>query len=72
MNFLLVDDSAMNRKVVRRLIEHAKNVLPVSKMEEAADGNLAVDAVRASIEKGEPFDCIFMDMVCLCVFVSFI
>lgn len=59
ISFLLVDDLAMNRKMLRRTIE-SEPLLEGSVITEAEDG---VEAVRMVVESRIPFDCIFMDSI---------
>jgi len=53
---LVVDDSAVNRKMLKRLIQPR-----VGQISEAENGMVAVSKVRESIGAGSPFDLIFMD-----------
>eukprot|EP00602_Paraphysomonas_sp_CaronLab_P009339 CAMPEP_0185037500 /NCGR_PEP_ID=MMETSP1103-20130426/32010_1 /TAXON_ID=36769 /ORGANISM="Paraphysomonas bandaiensis, Strain Caron Lab Isolate" /LENGTH=711 /DNA_ID=CAMNT_0027575499 /DNA_START=90 /DNA_END=2225 /DNA_ORIENTATION=- len=53
---LVVDDSAVNRKMLTRLIEPK-----VGHISQAENGLEAVDKVRESIDSDSPFDLIFMD-----------
>lgn len=63
VRILLVDDSAMNRKVMKRLIEAEVKLLPLVTVTEADDGTTAVEAIRNSQSNGEPIDCVFMDFI---------
>eukprot|EP01042_Synura_sphagnicola_P000731 gene731-biopygen778 len=55
---LVVDDASSNRRMLSRLLRRRCDVI-----EEASDGEQAVDRVRASIEGDSPYDLIFMDYV---------
>lgn len=57
------DDSALNRKIIRRIIEGEQESIPYCEIYEADDGVTAVEMVRQEIEKGENFDYILMDYV---------
>ncbi len=60
--FLVVDDSALNRKVIRRMLESAHAELPDAVIMEADDGDVAVAMCQAAADRGDPpFNCIFMD-----------
>eukprot|EP00602_Paraphysomonas_sp_CaronLab_P004051 CAMPEP_0185021854 /NCGR_PEP_ID=MMETSP1103-20130426/4557_1 /TAXON_ID=36769 /ORGANISM="Paraphysomonas bandaiensis, Strain Caron Lab Isolate" /LENGTH=613 /DNA_ID=CAMNT_0027553619 /DNA_START=540 /DNA_END=2381 /DNA_ORIENTATION=- len=56
MKVLVVDDSAVNRKMLTRLIEPR-----VGHISQAENGLEAVTKVRESMERKSPFDLIFMD-----------
>jgi CheY-like chemotaxis protein len=62
LRFLVVDDVPMNRKMLILALEKvfSNNKLIIV---QASDGGPAVAAVKASIESGESFDCIFTDSV---------
>ena len=55
---LVVDDATSNRRMLSRLLRRRCDVI-----EEASNGEQAVDRVRASIEDENPYDLIFMDYV---------
>ena len=57
MHILVVDDSEMNRKIIIRLLKsHGHS------FEEAEDGRVCVDKIRASLSPGgKPFDIILLD-----------
>ena len=62
------DDSALNRKIIRRIFESDHgNFFSNSVIEEADDGVTAVSAVQSAMEAGLTFDCIFMDFVMVSV-----
>jgi CheY-like chemotaxis protein len=53
--FLVVDDHPINRLLVKQVL---KNAWPQSLVEEAEDGEMAIDLVKSN-----PYDVVFMDMV---------
>ena len=53
---LVVDDAAMNRKMLVRLLEGSCEGTDV-----AEDGQIAVDMVKRSLEEGQPYSLITMD-----------
>ena len=57
---LIVDDTFMNRKMLKRMFEGKIEIL-----DEAKDGHIAVDMVRESMEKCDQpsFDLILMDFI---------
>ena len=61
------DDSALNRKIIRRILESDHGNFSNSVIEEADDGVTAVSAVQSAMEAGLTFDCIFMDFVMVSV-----
>jgi CheY-like chemotaxis protein len=56
LRILVVDDSKLNRKVLVKLMESLGHLCL-----EAVDGQEGVEAVRAAMSAGFPFDCILMD-----------
>eukprot|EP00977_Amphora_coffeiformis_P024285 scaffold15349_cov89-Amphora_coffeaeformis.AAC.1 len=56
LRVLVVDDAAMNRKLLVRLLQKEGH-----SCEEAMDGIVAVEKVREAIDGGRPFDSILMD-----------
>jgi len=56
LNVLIVDDSAVNRKMLTRLMESR-----VGQISQAENGVEATEKVRESVESDSPFDLIFMD-----------
>jgi CheY-like chemotaxis protein len=56
MNVLIVDDSAMVRKVTGQVVRSRGHAFS-----EAVDGDQAVDMVRQSLSEGPVFDVILMD-----------
>lgn len=56
LNFLLVDDSPVNRKIAQRLLERRQHRVAI-----ACNGQQAVEQVKTAWERGEPFDAILMD-----------
>jgi len=66
MRFLVVDDSALNRKmVVRILLSHQQQGLPPPHIQEADDGDAAVRLVEQEMRNGGHFDFILMDNIML-------
>jgi len=64
LNILVVDDSYLNRKIVRRIIEGDKNFFSSSQLQEADDGVTALEVMRTQTKVGlPPFDCILMDNI---------
>lgn len=63
VRFLVVDDSAMNRKIIKRMIESETSLMPNVVIIEADDGSTAVEAMKADIAAGDVFDCVLMDFV---------
>ena len=57
------DDSALNRKIIRRILEGECKSFSNAVIEEADDGTSAVSAVRRVLAAGLSFDFIFMDFV---------
>ena len=57
------DDSALNRKIIRRILEGEAKTFSNAVIEEADDGTSAVSAVQSALEAGLSFDFIFMDFV---------
>lgn len=58
INVLIVDDVPSNRKVVRRLLRDKFGFI-----DEAENGQVAVNKVHDAIEQGKPFDLILMDFM---------
>jgi signal transduction histidine kinase len=58
INVLIVDDVPSNRKVVRRLLRDK-----FGSIDEAENGQVAVNKVHDAIEQGKPFDLILMDFM---------
>ena len=56
VRILLVDDSAMTRKMTRRVLEVGKQ-----SVSEAVDGVSGIDKVRAAMAAGAPFDLVLCD-----------
>ncbi len=61
------DDSALNRKIIRRILESDQSNFSNAVIEEADDGVTAVSAVQSAMDAGHTFDCIFMDFVMVSV-----
>jgi CheY-like chemotaxis protein len=59
--FIIVDDLAMNRKILRRMLESEPS-LKGSSIQEADDGSTALGAINARYNSNENC-CIFMDSV---------
>ena len=55
-NVLVVDDSMMNRKMMTRLMTSLGFVC-----DEAENGQVCVDRVRASLESGRPYELVLLD-----------
>mmetsp|Transcript_30754 Transcript_30754/g.42079 ORF Transcript_30754/g.42079 Transcript_30754/m.42079 type:complete len:787 (-) Transcript_30754:184-2544(-) len=64
IHFLIVDDSSLNRKIVRRILESDAQFAD-SYIEEADDGVTAIHAVKELAKRGHEFDFILMDFVML-------
>ena len=60
------DDSELNRKIVRRIIQSSSHQFPNAYIKEADDGMTAVDAVKAEVDR--PFDFILMDYTMVLTF----
>lgn len=58
MKLLIVDDGQMNRKVVRRLLQNKVNII-----EEAENGQDAVDKFYEALRQGSPFNLVMMDFL---------
>ena len=54
--FLLVDDVSLTRKMMRRLINDRSSTI-----DEAGDGQQAVDMLKISCDTGTPYDIVLMD-----------
>jgi CheY-like chemotaxis protein len=73
LKFLIVDDSAMNRKMINRLINNVRAtilrnkgssiVIPEFEIDEADDGTVAIKRIEEITATGSHFDCVFMDSV---------
>jgi CheY-like chemotaxis protein len=63
VNVLIVDDSSMNRKIIRRMIDFEKETLPHVTFFEADDGRSALDLMQDNLQKGLHFDFVLMDFV---------
>lgn len=62
LKVLLVEDSAMNRKIVRRMLDNELST--ASEVIEAEDGEEAIAIMRQTIESGSrPFDLVLLDSV---------
>ena len=57
MKILIVDDEAINRELIKRLLQ------PYGEVTLATNGAEAVEAFRLSLEAGDPFRLIFMDII---------
>ncbi len=57
LRVLVIDDMPDNRRLLRFILEKSD-----AQVTEAADGQLGVVALSASIARGEPFDAVLMDM----------
>ncbi len=57
MRILVVEDDYISRRLLCRYLE------PYGEIEEAVDGQEAVDVVRRSLAIGEPFDLICLDIM---------
>ena len=53
---LIVDDVAVNRKIMRKTLRNM-----FESIADAEDGVIALQKVKESIAKGQPYDVIFMD-----------
>ena len=65
------DDSALNRKTIRRILESERSRFSNATIEEADDGTSAVSAVERAAEAGLTFDFIFMDFVMVSVLIMY-
>ncbi len=61
LRVLLVDDSFMNRKIVRRMLDAEANV--TFDISEAEDGVDAIDLLKESKSASIPFDLVLMDSI---------
>lgn len=59
--FLIVDDSSTNLKMMRRLLESAKDHFPGCVIDEADDGDVAVEMVSKSLKAETPYGAVLMD-----------
>jgi CheY-like chemotaxis protein len=59
------DDSSLNRKIIRKLLESEEELFSRAVIEEADDGSSAVTAVRRTMQRSgdRAFDFILMDFV---------
>mmetsp|Transcript_25988 Transcript_25988/g.37270 ORF Transcript_25988/g.37270 Transcript_25988/m.37270 type:complete len:835 (+) Transcript_25988:1356-3860(+) len=64
LKILIADDSMLNRKIIRRIIQSDKDGFGDSDMIEVEDGTAAVEAVKQCRDV-KPFDVIFMDYIML-------
>jgi len=55
------DDSSLNRKIVRKILESAD--FPECAIHEADDGSSAIEEVKNKRERGVEFDFILIDFV---------
>ena len=53
----------MNRKIVRRILESAQDVIPELHIIEADDGATAIEEVKKQLEADIQFDFILIDFV---------
>jgi CheY-like chemotaxis protein len=53
----------LNRKIVRRIIEGAKDEFPTACILEADDGTTAIEELKYQLENDLTFDIILMDFV---------
>lgn len=60
---MLQDDSHLNRKIVRRIIEGSKDEFPQVSIVEADDGTTAVEELKERMIEGDSFDFVLMDFV---------
>jgi len=64
LRILIVDDSDLNRKILRRQLQcEAGGILQNAVIMEADDGLTALETVRAEMASGRSFDFILMDFV---------
>ena len=56
LSFLIVDDVALTRKMMRRLLNDRSSTI-----DEAGDGQQAVDMLKISCDTGTPYDIVLMD-----------
>ena len=61
--FLVQDDSQLNRKIVRRILESSQDVFPHLNILEADDGTTAIEEVKKQMEADVKFDYILIDFV---------
>ena len=57
------DDSHLNRKIVRRILESAKTSLPQCEIVEADDGSSAIQEMKKKMDSGGSFDFVLIDFV---------
>jgi len=53
----------LNRKIVRRVLESARDVIPALSIFEADDGTTAIEEVKKQSEADVKFDFILIDFV---------
>jgi two-component system chemotaxis response regulator CheY len=57
MRFLIVDDQTLNRRLLEAI------VAPYGETATARNGREGLDAFRAALDAGRPFDVVFMDIM---------
>jgi len=67
INILVVDDSHLNRKIVRRILESAKSCLSHCEIVEADDGSTAIQEMKKLIDSGDNFDFVLIDFVMITI-----
>lgn len=60
---LIVDDSPMNRKIMRRVLESDKVAFGQTVIMEADDGSTAIEVLENQLALGETFDLILIDYI---------
>mmetsp|Transcript_985 Transcript_985/g.1324 ORF Transcript_985/g.1324 Transcript_985/m.1324 type:complete len:276 (-) Transcript_985:178-1005(-) len=65
VHILVVDDSHLNRKIVRRILQSATDIFPELTIIEADDGITAIEEVKKHRDMGIEFDFILIDFIML-------
>eukprot|EP00597_Dinobryon_sp_UTEXLB2267_P007408 CAMPEP_0170095072 /NCGR_PEP_ID=MMETSP0019_2-20121128/27684_1 /TAXON_ID=98059 /ORGANISM="Dinobryon sp., Strain UTEXLB2267" /LENGTH=585 /DNA_ID=CAMNT_0010316625 /DNA_START=846 /DNA_END=2604 /DNA_ORIENTATION=+ len=63
LNILIADDSFLNRKIVRRILESDSDCICVANIFEADDGLSAIEVVKTQQILGIQFDCVLIDFI---------
>eukprot|EP00597_Dinobryon_sp_UTEXLB2267_P002513 CAMPEP_0170059442 /NCGR_PEP_ID=MMETSP0019_2-20121128/1716_1 /TAXON_ID=98059 /ORGANISM="Dinobryon sp., Strain UTEXLB2267" /LENGTH=737 /DNA_ID=CAMNT_0010264689 /DNA_START=629 /DNA_END=2842 /DNA_ORIENTATION=+ len=63
VHILVVDDSHLNRKIVRRILQSATDIFPELTIIEADDGITAIEEVKKHRDMGIEFDFILIDFI---------
>lgn len=61
--FLVVDDSSVNRKIMRRILQSDATRFPTAIIDEVNDGDVAITMVAEATQSKAPYNAILMDSV---------